>query len=198
MQNVPPAHILEGRRAMYYGGMLLIIVGFFLFISVFFSGFSSGRFPSESVVIVEPSQREMVERNRNMIGIPKDARIVTSDSPNAYRTEPANPIVHAFWGMGLIITGAMLMSFGSRGLAGSGVILDPQQVREDLKPWSHMAGGMIDDAATQSQTLSRITGSINANSNAGEEEQTVKVRCAACRTLNDEEARFCDQCGAAL
>ena len=182
---------------MYHGGMLLTVVGFLLFVSVFFSGFSSGRSPSESVIIVEPSQRELVEKTRDIIGVPANARIVTSDSPNAYRTERANPISNALWGMGLMVVGGMLMSFGSRGLAGSGVILDPQQAREDLKPWSHMAGGMIDDAATQSQTLSRITGSAN-QSNASEEQQTVKVRCATCRTLNDEEAKFCDECGAAL
>ena len=198
MQNAQPAQISEGRQAMYYGGMLLMAIGFLLFVSVFFSGFSSGRSPRESVVIVEPGQEKFIESTRDIIGIPKNARIVTSDSPNAYKTEPANPIVNAFWGMGLMVAGAMLMSFGSRGLAGSGVILDPQQAREDLKPWSHMAGGMIDDAATQSQTLSRIAGSMDENTSVHKEEQTVKVRCATCRTLNDEAAKFCDECGAAL
>jgi hypothetical protein len=38
------------------------------------------------------------------------------------------------------------MNIGSRGLAGAGVVLDPQQARKDLEPWSRMAGGMAKDA----------------------------------------------------
>lgn len=37
------------------------------------------------------------------------------------------------------------MGIGRAGLAGSGVVLDPQRAREDLEPWSRMAGGMVKD-----------------------------------------------------
>ena len=49
-------------------------------------------------------------------------------------------------GMGLFIGGALLRSIGARGIAGSGLKLDPEEAREDLKPWSRMAGGMLKDA----------------------------------------------------
>ncbi len=49
-------------------------------------------------------------------------------------------------GMGLFIGGGLLRSIGARGIAGSGLKLDPEEAREDLKPWSRMAGGMLKDA----------------------------------------------------
>ena len=50
------------------------------------------------------------------------------------------------FGMGLFVAGAVLRSVGARGIAGSGLKLDPKEAREDLKPWSRMAGGMLEDA----------------------------------------------------
>ena len=32
----------------------------------------------------------------------------------------------------------------------------------------------------------------------GKSEEVVKVRCRKCKTLNDENAKFCDECGEAL
>lgn len=55
----------------------------------------------------------------------------------------------AVLGMGMCIVGAILMNVGSRGLAGSGVVLDPDQARKDLEPWSRMAGGMAKDALNE-------------------------------------------------
>lgn len=49
-------------------------------------------------------------------------------------------------GMGLSAAGAVLRSVSARGIAGSGLKLDPEEAREDLKPWSRMAGGMLEDA----------------------------------------------------
>lgn len=54
--------------------------------------------------------------------------------------------IRALLGMGMIIVGRILMSVGARGLAGSGVILDPERARRDVEPWSRMAGGMARDA----------------------------------------------------
>ena len=51
-----------------------------------------------------------------------------------------------FVGMALIVVGAIIMNVGARGAAGSGIILDPKQAKEDLEPFSRMAGGMVKDA----------------------------------------------------
>lgn len=57
--------------------------------------------------------------------------------------------IRAIVGMLLIAAGRGLMSLGVRGLAGSGVVLDPEKAREDLEPWTRMAGGMVKDAADE-------------------------------------------------
>lgn len=58
--------------------------------------------------------------------------------------------LRAFLGIGLAIIGSLLVRVGSRGLAGSGIILDPEQAREDVEPWARMAGGVIKDAVEES------------------------------------------------
>ena len=86
-------------------------------------------------------------------------------------------------GAGLTMVGGLLKSVGARGLAGSGVILDPEQAREDLAPYSKMGGGMVKDAIKESGLQ------------FGGTKEVIKVRCRGCDELNDEDAKFCDQCG---
>jgi len=57
-----------------------------------------------------------------------------------------NPMAPAFIGIFLIIIGQFISNIGLKGKAGSGLILDPNQAREDLKPYSSQVGGMINDA----------------------------------------------------
>ena len=52
----------------------------------------------------------------------------------------------AILGMGIIAAGSIFMNIGRRGLAGSGVILNPERARQDVEPWSRMGGGMVKDA----------------------------------------------------
>jgi len=59
---------------------------------------------------------------------------------------PVMVFVPFLFGMGLSVAGAVLRSVSARGIAGSGLKLDPEEAREDLKPWSRMAGGMLEDA----------------------------------------------------
>jgi hypothetical protein len=109
--NGPRRSVSGERKTFYYIGMALIVIGFLLFISVFFSGFMMmGRDP------FDPGYN------------------------------PASAFIRAPIGIGLIIVGRLLMNAGARGLAGSGVILDPQQAREDLEPWARMGGGVLKDA----------------------------------------------------
>lgn len=92
----------------------------------------------------------------------------------------------------LLIAGGLLMRVGRYGAAGSGVILDPKEARRDLRPWSKMAGGVVEDALSEVDTLQEVL------SGKGEERVVVKVRCLSCGALNDEDARFCKGCGQPL
>ena len=100
--------------------------------------------------------------------------------------------LQALGGMVVIMVGQALRNIGLKGVAGSGLVLDPRRARQDIEPWSRMAGGVVDDALSEVKALNP------AGDPGGAEAPTVKVRCRACRALNDEDAKFCGQCGAAL
>lgn len=146
--------ISEERKALYYGGAVVMGLGFLLFISTFFlvgSGFGPGG----------PSMGGMAARG---IG-----------------------------GMVLMLAGAVMRNVGARGTAGSGLVLDPEKAREDLKPWARTAGGLIQDALTEVRS-----GDPDGPAEPAAAQTVVKVRCTQCRTLNDVDARFCKGCGAGL
>lgn len=94
-------------------------------------------------------------------------------------------------GMFCMIVGGVLMNIGASGAAGSGLILDPDKAREDLKPHNTAKGKMINDVASQVDVLRDVGNNI-----AGKEpSQLIKIRCRKCETLNDEDAVFCKACG---
>jgi ribosomal protein L40E len=96
--------------------------------------------------------------------------------------------LRALAGMALIALGLFLRRLGILGPAGSLLVLDAPRAREDLEPWSRTAGGLVDAALSEVEAVKRISG----------REPQVLVRCLRCKALNDEEARYCDQCGGPL
>ena len=106
-------------------------------------------------------------------------RFMTGDSSmGSVMTRP-------FIGFIMIGIGNFMRVVAARGVAGSGLVLDPKKAREDLGPWSTMAGGMIDDALDETR--------IGSNKDVIKE--VIKVRCRSCSALNDEDAKFCKDCG---
>ena len=90
----------------------------------------------------------------------------------------------ALVGFVLLAIGNVLRSISARGLAGSGLLLAPKQARKDLEPYSRMAGGMIQDALEESGGLT-----------SGKTPEKVMIRCQVCKKLNEEDSRFCQECG---
>lgn len=86
-----------------------------------------------------------------------------------------------FIGILMIAIGNGMRVVAARGVAGSGIILDPKKAREDLSPWSSMAGGMIKDALDETEIHTK--------------KEIVKIRCRSCSELNDEDSKFCKKCG---
>lgn len=148
------------RKMMYNVGLGLMIVGFILFLSLFVSVFSfmSGDEFSVSMTNGEPT--------------------LESNEPN---------FIIGLIGFILMGIGGFMRAVAARGVAGSGIILDPDQAREDLKPWTQMAGGMLKDALDETD----IKGSST-------EKTIVKIRCQNCKALNDEDSKFCKSCGQSL
>jgi len=93
----------------------------------------------------------------------------------------------AIGGMVLLVAGAVLRRLGARGLAGSGALLDPEQARRDLEPYSRQAGGMLKDALDEAG-LRRGEGP----------EKVIMVKCPACTKLNEADSNFCQECGRTL
>ncbi|MBL8728415.1 MAG: zinc ribbon domain-containing protein [Planctomycetes bacterium] len=93
----------------------------------------------------------------------------------------------AIVGMALMFVGGVLRSIGARGLAGSGVVLDPERARGELEPYSRMAGGMVKDALDEAD--------IDLGARP---EKVVMVKCRACGKLNEEDSKFCQECGQAI
>lgn len=146
------AKISKERKATYYIGLGMIVLGFMLFISVFFSVASLMNDPF-------------------------------GGSDFSFARAPL--------GMVLMITGFFVMNIGARGAAGSGLMLDPEKAREDLKPFNEAKGGMINDVISTIDAVDKITKSH-------EEKQVIKIRCRSCGVLNDEDAKFCKACGKEL
>lgn len=101
-------------------------------------------------------------------------RMLSNGSVGAFMSRP-------FIGILMIAIGNGMRVVAARGVAGSGIILDPKKAREDLSPWSSMAGGMIKDAMDETEIHTK--------------KEIVKVRCRNCSELNDEDAKFCKNCG---
>ena len=104
--------------------------------------------------------------------------------------------LRALLGMVLMIAGGIVMRIGVAGVAGSGLVLDPEKARKDFEPWNRMAGGMASDALSEVEPVRKIVDHITRDQPAAG--PAIKVRCRQCQALNDEAAKFCNQCGAAV
>lgn len=100
----------------------------------------------------------------------------------------SNPMAPGIIGFIMIFVGTLISNVGAHGKAGSGMVLDPEQAREDLKPFSRQAGGMLNDALEAADLKEHLpTG-----------KEVIKVRCRSCGELNDEDASYCKKCGAKM
>lgn len=98
--------------------------------------------------------------------------------------------LRAVVGMALLLLGGVLRTVGARGVAGSGLVLDPKRARRDLEPYSRMGGGMLRDA------LDEVGDVLPGTQRGGE--KVVMVKCRACGKLNEEDSKFCQECGQAI
>ena len=101
-----------------------------------------------------------------------------------FESNAKSSMFRAFGGMALLFLGGIIRGVGARGLSGSGIVLDPEKAKQELEPYSRMAGGMIKDALSEADV-----------SLGGKAEKIIMVKCRACGKLNHEDAKFCQECG---
>ena len=97
-------------------------------------------------------------------------------------------------GMICMLAGGVIRHIGASGVAGSGMILDPERAKQELEPYARMSGGLTDAAFSEMKT---VRDTLNNLGGRGSEIsiEVVRVRCQNCQQLNEETARFCNQCG---
>lgn len=107
-------------------------------------------------------------------------------NPNSFFNtgNPFGFMIRPFVGILMIAGGNFMRILAARGTAGSGLVLDPEKAREDLRPWTSMAGSMVQDALEET--------TLNTK------KESIKIRCQNCTTLNDEDSKFCKSCGKSL
>lgn len=155
-----------GRKAAYYAGTGVVLLGYALFISVFVTLFM---------------------RVREITDYVNHACTHFFDSRARVIPEFGSEMLRGFLGAALVVAGNALRSVGARGLAGSGIVLDPEKARCELEPYSRMAGGMVGDAMDEVGVKP-----------GGPPERIVMLKCPGCGTLNDETSKFCRECGGKL
>ncbi len=144
------AKITKQRKVTYYIGIGIMIIGFLLFISVFFD----------------------------------TARFMKDPFTYGRRSSFTSPVI----GMIIMMAGTLIMNIGAKGAAGSGLLLDPEKAKEDLKPFNEAKGKMINDVVSNIDIIDNI-GKFH------EEKEVIKIKCRSCGSLNDEDAKFCKSCG---
>lgn len=107
-----------------------------------------------------------------------------------FQADARSAMIRAFGGMALLIVGGVVRVVGARGMAGSGMVLDPEQARNDLEPYSRMGGGMLGDALDEA--------GISWEQPKQQPEQVVMIRCRGCGELSNETANYCQACGQKL
>lgn len=125
----------------------------------------------------------------NFIFVPMS--IGNGSGPAAAKSVMVGMVGRALGGMALIVIGGIVRGVGARGLSGSGMVLNPQQARRDLEPYSRMAGGMIKDAVDESG----IEFGGGSERQRNEPEKVVMLKCRECGQLNEEDSKFCQECG---
>lgn len=63
-----------------------------------------------------------------------------------FETNPRSSMFRVFAGMALVILGGIISSIGTRGKAVSGVVLDPENARQEMDLFNRIGGGMVKDA----------------------------------------------------
>jgi hypothetical protein len=152
--------ISEDRKNLYNAGLVMMIIGGCLF-----------ALPFLAIPII------IVTGILNVEG-------VLSDGPGRIVIIAPIAFLGAFIGFGLIVGGGAMRGVAARGTAGSGLVLDPEKAREDLRPWTGMAGGMVKDVLDEAE--------IDLGGSRG---KVVMIRCPQCKKLNEEDSKFCQECG---
>ena len=84
-----------------------------------------------------------------------------------------------------MIAGQAIRAVGARGLSGSGVVLNSERARQDLRPYTTASGGMIRDALDGAD--------LDLGQRQSAPAPAIMIRCVECKKLNEETDKFCSE-----
>lgn len=169
--NAPRKDISPERQIAYIVGGVISAIGVILFLSNFvFTATDSGG----------------PVGGGNSDGI--EGLIALSEFQNRGQMMAAR----AVGGIFLTVIGGVVRQIAKSGIAGSGIVLDPEQTRKDMEPWSRMKGGMLQDAMEEVEVIQDLKEAVRPTV------PVIKICCQKCSALNDEKAKFCNQCAEPL
>jgi hypothetical protein len=153
--------ISKERQQMYYIGNGISIFGLLLFLSTFFMSTKPANvtFPANSALLnFEETSKQM---NR-----------MHSEASSQMNAIMARSII----GILFMLGGQVVARAGKRGLAGSGIILDPVQARKDVEPWSRMAGGVVNDVIEEIKPIFQPKASIENQENQAQRPASERLK----------------------
>lgn len=98
--------------------------------------------------------------------------------PFEARSHVSSMVTRAITGFIMIGIGGALVSVGRKGLAGSGMTLEPEQARRDVEPWSRMTGGIVKDVLDEAD--------VKLGSSRDDSELPFDERLRRLRKLHDD------------
>lgn len=190
--------ISKERQVTYYIGNGLSLIGIILFLSFFLqvAGFASGGLNSNPLNSLSNSGFSI-----NLDG--QDVMVIQNGGTPQFKMRmPQGPnMAQPVIGMLFIIVGQVVANIGKSGLAGSGVILDPEKAREDLQPFNVAKGQMINDTLGELDVVKDLALTLTKAVHPADQEDSeprIMVRCRDCKNLNEEKANFCNHCGSKI
>lgn len=152
---MPNNSISPERQAAYYAGNAISGLGLILFLSNFFI---------MPTAMTRPTSFDNFGRQAS--------------------EDMTNFAARAIGGMILIGIGQAIASMGKLGAAGSGVVLNPEQARKDVEPWSRMVGGVVSDALDEVKLP--VTESKSAPVSPSDDERPAIERLSEIKVLLDK------------
>ncbi|MBK9735286.1 MAG: zinc ribbon domain-containing protein [Saprospiraceae bacterium] len=169
--NQSPNYYPKSRQTLYYIGLTFIFCG---------------------VLFGLAGVKEINDANKaNSEFFQKNTPIFPPYNMLDHQNTPPEDHSVTFFIIGFIFIagGFALTALGRSGLAGSGLILDTAQEREDRRPQNYLIGEQINDVLEK----------VNIEKLFPQASETIiKIRCTSCSHLNDENDKFCGGCGTSL
>jgi len=180
------------REVTYYTGVILVVLGIVGILAFFFGIAQRIDHPLRSP-LARSTATDIYNLTERLRQDPRDFATAPVEQVTVTPFEGPSATM-LFLSVVSLLVGRGVMKWGRQGAAGAGYTLNPPQSVKDLEPMMRAQGQIIGQLVEEMKPILLST-SPGVDSVPGATEPDIKVRCGACRALNDEANVFCGQCG---